>query len=151
VWNKCDLAPLSETVESLLRDTAIPEGAAASLPQRAASLLRLIPFSAKTGEGLSALTDAAVRALEAAFGGSVSAGSGSAIRGPAAGTERQKELIDRAVDAVTESLSLAKAGAPLDIIAPTLREGVNCLGEITGEVSTADILETMFKNFCIGK
>jgi tRNA modification GTPase len=40
---------------------------------------------------------------------------------------------------------------PLDLIAPSLREAVNALGEITGEVSTADILEAMFSRFCIGK
>jgi len=28
---------------------------------------------------------------------------------------------------------------------------LNALGEITGEVSTADILEEMFSRFCVGK
>jgi tRNA modification GTPase len=67
------------------------------------------------------------------------------------GTARQKELIDAAAAAVEEALALACQGRPLDIITPLLREGVNALGEITGEVSTADILELMFSRFCVGK
>ena len=50
-----------------------------------------------------------------------------------------------------EALRRADAAEPLDLIAPMLREAVNALGEITGEVSTADILETMFSRFCVGK
>ncbi|MDR0662790.1 MAG: hypothetical protein LBF80_01745 [Spirochaetaceae bacterium] len=36
-------------------------------------------------------------------------------------------------------------------MAPCLRSAVDSLGEITGEVSTADILEAMFSRFCVGK
>jgi tRNA modification GTPase len=66
-------------------------------------------------------------------------------------TERQKALIDLACEQVGQALSLADAGEPLDLIAPALREGVNALGELTGEVSTADLLEVMFSRFCVGK
>jgi tRNA modification GTPase len=66
-------------------------------------------------------------------------------------SERQKRLIDQALQAVRETLDMASHGLPLDLIAPTLREAVDSLGEITGEVSTADILERMFSRFCVGK
>jgi tRNA modification GTPase len=69
----------------------------------------------------------------------------------AVGTERQKKLVDAAVSALEEALALARREEPLDLIAPLLREAVNSLGEITGEVSTADILEEMFSRFCVGK
>ncbi|MDR1319550.1 MAG: hypothetical protein LBJ90_07985 [Treponema sp.] len=46
---------------------------------------------------------------------------------------------------------MAGRGEALELIAAPLREAVNCLGEITGEVSTADILELMFSRFCVGK
>jgi tRNA modification GTPase len=32
-----------------------------------------------------------------------------------------------------------------------LRQALNHLGEILGEVSTDDLLETIFSKFCIGK
>ena len=50
-----------------------------------------------------------------------------------------------------EALAMADNGEHLDIIAPLFRSAVDALGEITGEVSTAEILETMFSRFCVGK
>jgi tRNA modification GTPase len=49
------------------------------------------------------------------------------------------------------TLALADEGAPLDLVAPSLREAVDALGMLTGEVSTADILEKLFSQFCVGK
>jgi tRNA modification GTPase len=141
VWNKVDVAAM--------------EGA----PWRE----RPIEISCKNGSGISALTAAIASALEAAFGGSDGAGDGrgsghygdrrntAETGGAAPGTARQKELVDAAETAVREALALAEKGEPLDFIAPLLREGVNSLGEITGEVSTADILDAMFSRFCVGK
>jgi len=66
---------------------------------------------------------------------------------PSLGSARQKTLVDAAAAALEQALALDC----LDLIAPLLREAVNSLGEITGEVSTADILEEMFSRFCVGK
>ncbi|MDR2247912.1 MAG: tRNA uridine-5-carboxymethylaminomethyl(34) synthesis GTPase MnmE [Treponema sp.] len=130
VWNKADLA-----------GPAAWPGAGGN---------PLVRISAKTGEGIPALTVAIAAALEAAFGGSD--GSGGATRGAAGiATERQKELIHAAIIFLEEALALAARGLPLDLAAPLVREAVNALGEITGEVSTAEILETMFSRFCVGK
>jgi len=67
------------------------------------------------------------------------------------GTARQKKLVDAACIALEEAIALENKEEPLDVIAPLLRDAVNSLGEITGEVSTADILEEMFSRFCVGK
>jgi tRNA modification GTPase len=107
-----------------------------------------LPVSAKTGTGIPALTEAVAAALESAGSGPDPAVSGSS---PGIATARQKGLIDGAAQSLAEALGLADRGEPLDLIAPLLREGVNALGEITGEVSAADILETMFSRFCVGK
>ena len=42
-------------------------------------------------------------------------------------------------------------GIPSDLIALDLRHALNHLGEISGEISTDDLLESIFSNFCIGK
>ena len=128
VWNKADITPA-------------PEG--------------YIAVSAKTGEGLQELYSAITSAITSAVSvsgevpsvthGGVSLGSASL------GTERQKKLIDSASYVLEEALILAEREEPLDIIAPLIREAVSSLGEITGEVSTADILEEMFSRFCVGK
>jgi tRNA modification GTPase len=103
-----------------------------------------LPVSAKTGEGIAELAKEIAAALERSLGGEAGHSAG-------AGTERQKALIDRAIAALEEALSLADKREPLDLIAPALREAVNALGEITGEVSTAELLDAMFSRFCVGK
>jgi tRNA modification GTPase len=125
VWNKADITPLQ---------TAPLQAAAQDF----------ISVSAKTGEGLTQLYTAISSAIPAAADTAVSDTA-------AIGTERQKNLVDAACAALTDALALAEQEEPLDLIAPLLREAVNSLGEITGEVSTADILEEMFGRFCVGK
>jgi tRNA modification GTPase len=126
IWNKTDVASLTE-------------------PEQAGSL-PVLAVSAKTGLGIPELA----QAMKAALGGTDTGPSqGNAAVGIA--SERQKALVDRAVEALREALRLADSHAPLDLIAPELREAVEALGEITGEVSTAEILETMFSRFCVGK
>ena len=98
--------------------------------------------TAKTGEGILALMQAIGGRLE-------SASASQEATGP--GTARQKELIDSALASVDEALALTDRGEPLDIVASLYRSAINALGEITGEVSNADILEVMFSRFCVGK
>jgi tRNA modification GTPase len=40
---------------------------------------------------------------------------------------------------------------PLDMVALDVKEALDALGEITGEVTTSDILDHMFSRFCVGK
>ena len=128
IWNKCDIVPLPQPfpVENI----------------------KPISVSAKTGEGLSELYSAIISRIsqQIAFFDDTSSAAYASL-----GTERQKKLVDAACSALEEALTLTESNNPLDLIAPLLREAVNSLGEITGEVSTADILEEMFSKFCVGK
>ena len=45
----------------------------------------------------------------------------------------------------------AKHDVPLDIISMDIQEAIEALGEITGEVTTDDILDRIFGTFCVGK
>ncbi len=60
-----------------------------------------------------------------------------------------------ALKSASESLSRVFAGLasalPSDLLAQDIREVLHFLGEITGEVTTDEILGNIFKNFCIGK
>ena len=40
---------------------------------------------------------------------------------------------------------------PEDLIAIDIRQAIHYLGEITGEITSDDILSNIFRNFCIGK
>jgi tRNA modification GTPase len=103
-----------------------------------------IRISAKTGEGIDELCRnmAAILNPEIPYINAEQAGLGS---------ERQKELAASAFAALKDALEMAGRGEPLDIIAPQLRDALNAVGEITGEISSADILEAMFSRFCVGK
>jgi tRNA modification GTPase len=127
IWNKSDIAPF--TRRSL--PAPVSEDIAANI----------ISFSAKTGEGIKELFAAVVSSVRAE----------EDVQTASLGSLRQKKLIDTAIAALEESFELAVRNEPLDLIAPCVREAVNALGEITGEVSTADILEQMFSQFCVGK
>ncbi len=56
---------------------------------------------------------------------------------------------------VSESLGRVLTGLdnniPEDFIAIDIRQAIHYLGEITGEITTDEILGNIFKNFCIGK
>ena len=131
VWNKCDISPLPKPFP--VKD------------------ITPISVSAKTGQGLNEL----YRAITDTIKKQTINISGSRLfdepDAAAIGTERQKKLVDNACSLLEEALALSEQNEPLDLIAPLIREAVNSLGEITGEVSTADILEEMFNRFCVGK
>ncbi|MGQ9621542.1 MAG: tRNA uridine-5-carboxymethylaminomethyl(34) synthesis GTPase MnmE [Bacteroidales bacterium] len=44
-----------------------------------------------------------------------------------------------------------QTGIPEDLIAMDIRQAIHYLGEITGEITSDEILGNIFKNFCIGK
>jgi tRNA modification GTPase len=56
---------------------------------------------------------------------------------------------------VSQSLERVMSGLenqiPEDLIAIDIRQAIHFLGEITGEITTDEILGNIFKNFCIGK
>jgi tRNA modification GTPase len=131
LWNKADLAPPPEA--SGESELPVP-----------------LPLSAKTGEGVSAMLRSVVSLLQNETSGFHNE-ENFARNAAGPGTLRQKELIDTSLASLEEALALADRHEPLDIIAPLLRDAVNALGEITGEVSNADILDAMFSRFCVGK
>jgi len=138
IWNKTDLTPPNPGAVI----SAITGTSASEMDTR-----QFIAASAKTGEGIPALVHSMAGLLGASQCPQEATGQDAA--GP--GSIRQKELIDTALASVEEALDLADREAPLDIIAPLFRTAINALGEITGEVSNAEILETMFSRFCVGK
>jgi tRNA modification GTPase len=102
-----------------------------------------IPVSATTGAGLQQL-EAAVAAQ--ALGGTP-AGAGE----PLIDSVRQRDLITRALAALGRLQEARGRGLSADLLAVDLTDALDALGEITGEVTTAEILERMFADFCVGK
>jgi len=64
---------------------------------------------------------------------------------------RQKDLLVRAGESLkTVRISLENQ-ISLDAVAMDLKESLDAIGEISGEVSSVDILNNIFSGFCVGK
>jgi tRNA modification GTPase len=64
---------------------------------------------------------------------------------------RHKNAIENALLSLRIALSGLIESKPLEIVALELRDSLGRLGEIVGTVTTEDILDSIFQNFCIGK
>ncbi|MGC8795550.1 tRNA uridine-5-carboxymethylaminomethyl(34) synthesis GTPase MnmE [Thermodesulfovibrio sp.] len=64
---------------------------------------------------------------------------------------RHKIALENALQALNNALQSFKEKEPLEITAMFLREALSFLGQIVGVVTTEDILNLIFSEFCIGK
>ncbi|MCX8033944.1 MAG: tRNA uridine-5-carboxymethylaminomethyl(34) synthesis GTPase MnmE [Thermodesulfovibrio sp.] len=64
---------------------------------------------------------------------------------------RHKIALEGSYLALKNALESFKKNEPLEITAMFLREGLNFLGQIVGVVTTEEILNLIFSEFCIGK
>lgn len=64
---------------------------------------------------------------------------------------RHSDAIRRALDACGEAMLRMEAGMSGELVAQEVREALYYLGLITGKVSTEDLLDVIFRDFCIGK
>ena len=64
---------------------------------------------------------------------------------------RHFEALESASIALQRSINGVDTGISGDFLAQDIRETLHYLGEITGEITTDEVLGNIFKNFCIGK
>lgn len=104
---------------------------------------KYINISALTGEGLDELKSAV---FESVMGDRSLGRDGSVVS-----NIRHKLALDRASAAVGRAADVLAGGLPLEIFSIELRDGADSIGEITGSVTTEEILNRIFSDFCIGK
>jgi tRNA modification GTPase len=100
-------------------------------------------LSAKTGEGLKDLRDA-IRTT--CLRADLDPGDG-----PMVTRLRHQTSLVRAQESMAQALESVQQGLSGEFIALDVRGALDALGEITGAVTTDDILDRIFKEFCIGK
>lgn len=120
----------------------------ADLPDvaRSESLLPEAPHvrvSALSGDGLEELEQAI---LNLVLGGRVTASDAPLVSSP-----RHKAALERATGHLEDARRGWALGLPADCITIDLAGCCDALGEITGETVGDDLLETIFRHFCIGK
>ncbi|MBS7533729.1 tRNA uridine-5-carboxymethylaminomethyl(34) synthesis GTPase MnmE [Ancylobacter sonchi] len=128
--------PLGAEVWLVLNKSDLAE-VAARLPGAA----RAFPVSARTGEGLDALTEA--------LAGFVAARAAGAEH-PALIRERQRGAVAEAAGHLEQALSGWETLSD-ELIAEELRLAARALGRVTGAIDVEDLLDVVFREFCIGK
>lgn len=101
--------------------------------------------SATTGEGIRELMDSIAR--------SVSERHGSVpLDAPILTRERQRFCVQQAKDEMLAfQAALKDEGLPASVAAVHLRSAVNALADVTGTIDVEDVLDRLFRTFCVGK
>jgi len=102
----------------------------------------LHPTSASTGEGVAALRLAIARAIRS------KAGDADLPAGTAA---RCGDGLARAGLSLRQAAETLRLGAGDEFVAVDLRQALDDLGQVVGAVVTDDLLDRIFRRFCIGK
>jgi tRNA modification GTPase len=102
-----------------------------------------VSFSAITLEGLDALRQAIVDRYE-------SYGSGQADE-LLITSSRHKACLDRCLGSLELAADGLRHESMLDLAASVLRDALESLAEITGDLVSETLVETIFSRFCIGK
>jgi tRNA modification GTPase len=135
VWvllNKCDLAEAGRAAGKSGRGTDEIAGDASFLQFR---------VSAITAAGFDALVGALAAHADHFFGDNES----SVIT-----RQRHRAVLTSCSEALGRAVAEGDSGRE-DIIAEELRLAVRALGRLTGRVDVEDILDVIFRDFCIGK
>ncbi len=64
---------------------------------------------------------------------------------------RQIDLIKKSLTSVNSAIKNLEKEMPIDIVEIDINNAWNFLGEVTGEVYQDELIDTLFKNFCVGK
>ena len=103
----------------------------------------------------SALDGAGIDELRRALTEAVAEQGGTTLGEAVLITERQREAVHGAVSAIARASALARSAERTadcaDVLAFELRDALDQLGAVSGDVTTEDLLGQVFANFCIGK
>lgn len=100
---------------------------------------------------VSALTGAGLDELRACIERVVVGEGGVDLDEPILATERQSALAGEAADHVEVALRGLRGDLPVELIAEEVRGAILALGLITGEELVPDLIDEIFRRFCIGK
>lgn len=105
---------------------------------------RVLRLSAKTGEGIHRLER---EMLAVAVGRDIP----DTPEGVTVTNSRHYDVLRRSRQSLTLAMESLESGRTGEFLAVDLREALNALGELTGEITTDDIMNEVFSRFCIGK
>ena len=101
------------------------------------------PISAKTGFG--------VETVKGALRAQLVSGGFEAAEGITVTNVRHRDALRRAGESLSQALESVQCGMPGELVSIDVRAAADALGEITGAITTDEILGLIFSEFCIGK
>ena len=107
------------------------------------SLFPSVKISALTGQGLDQLKKAMKDCI---LEGRLDTTSSHAVP-----NLRHRHALYNALQFFKDAERRTREETPMEIIALELRSGLDALGEITGETTGEDVLDSIFSQFCLGK
>jgi tRNA modification GTPase len=99
----------------------------------------------------SALYDLGIEDLKVAIFNEVTRQRGASDLPSVVPNLRHKMALDRGLAASREAVEGFRTGRPPELVAVDLKDALDALGEITGVVTTEEILNQIFSRFCVGK
>ena len=64
---------------------------------------------------------------------------------------RHKNQITEAMKNIEQAIQSINSNLPIDVVSIPIKESLECLGKITGENISEDIMQEIFSKFCLGK
>ncbi|MPM76312.1 tRNA modification GTPase MnmE [bioreactor metagenome] len=120
---------IANKTDSMMETRGVPEG--------------WIPLSLKEDKGVEALKD---KMPEMVMGGSVDQEADYIVN-----NVRHVHLLEEAMGCLKNALGTIDMGMPLELVSIDIKDGLEKIREITGRSVGSDIINQIFKNFCIGK
>ncbi|MBF0193893.1 MAG: tRNA uridine-5-carboxymethylaminomethyl(34) synthesis GTPase MnmE [Magnetococcales bacterium] len=128
VWNKQDLSKLNTTPD--LKKLGINQP------------VTTVVISCKKDKGINQLTEK----IANYFGSQPIDGEGSVVM-----VARQKESLQKTISHLCHAEAILLHQENEELVAISIREALNSLGELIGETTQDDLLDLIFSSFCIGK
>jgi len=127
VWNKCDL-PCKPTK---------------TFTEELSELCHSINICALTGDGISELHNL--------IAGKLNKKKIIAEDDVVLMRTRHINLLEKVSQLIQDSLKSLNSNALIELIVMDVRDSLKAIGELTGDITTEDLLDKIFSDFCIGK
>ena len=127
ILNKTDLPSAFDSVEL---EKHLPEAC-------------IIEASVVNGDGIEELENVVENMV---YGGEVKQSNSMMVT-----NVRHKNLLEEAETSLSDAIEMAKACQPLELLEIDASRAYECLGAIIGEAVEEDIINEVFKRFCLGK
>ena len=142
VINKIDKLPTTPDATTSTLTNAESDARNSTLTNAESDAATLLHISARHGVGIERLRSVLRSTVDTA---SIDAGD------VVVSNMRHYAALRSAHDSLRSAMTSMERNLPADLLSEELRQTLHHLGEITGEITSDDILHSIFSQFCIGK